>query len=290
MRFDYLVEKVKNNISEETTSSAIAYLPGGFTTMKDYLKSLSLLKTKWNIQVLEEKENYRVLFEDELEVVVPVSSWTEFAKEVLGLEELPKSSSFEIDLSRYLTEAKEDMFFELYKKLDETFKSFLNSDLIYRSKRLISDWINSFKFNKFLTPDDVAIRYEKTEFDTRRFIERIKQEYQDDKGQLELLIGSLKRLEPLTGFDVFGKYNFLYGSVISSQYSSVNLLLEVKVDLAFNTMQRITVFDNDDVLDELSSYRIIRVVGEEIYPVGEFFRPNMVKILVDTIDSVEERK
>jgi hypothetical protein len=278
-------EFINSIIRETTTSSDISYLPGGFTTMAGYMQTLSRMKPRWNVKVLEETDNYRVMFEEHMNVIVPKTSWDEFTDKVLKLKS-PAKADLTVDLGSYLKEAKAQDLGKTVKELDHALMKVVAEPPILESDINMARWSEIFGVEKYITAD-VLLRYEQLENDIQKLTLKLKEEYAVAVGHLQMIVDALEDKTPLSSYDVFSSYDYLTGSIARSNFGGVILVFQTFVDLNFDRSEKIQILNAPEVMDELSTLKNVKVVKNEVYPIGEGFQTSLFSKLEDIIKGVK---
>lgn len=263
---------------------SVAYLPGGFTTTKNMLRSLNPVKKKWKLTVEEDKENYKVGIEDAMDIVIPRQHYEHFNKNVYNL-----SGKNILDLTEMLNESKEEELKAAYNRLHQVLVVDLKENPKVRQLLiLMNQWLNEFPISRFLQQRaDISlngfIRNIEKIFNT------IKNLYGDDLGKLEMLLDSLETNQPISSFEPFNKSNgYLIGVSIDSEYEGVTLKIDLYLTHSMILFQNIYI-DSKEVLAELGAYKSVKVAGQYVYPVEENFSPSIFRNLKDIIDNLEEK-
>jgi hypothetical protein len=289
-----IVEKIMSRVREDaavgmvagqTTSGnpSVAYLPGGFSNMKNMLRSLSPVKKQWKIEVLEKDEHYHVMFEDALNIIVPKTAYDEFNTKVLQV-----SGKKDIDLTEMINEARSEDIHRLYDRLTHVLTIDLRDNRqVRRTLVLMNYWLTVFNNSKFLPMSgQVAIQLNTYDKSIRDLVDRIKDIHTDDIGNIEMLIDTIRDDRPLNAFEPFAEYEYLVGCRIQSDYNGIILILELSVNMAIVPTQTIYI-ESQEVLDELESYRTIKVLKDMVFPIGEMFKPAIFHNIRDIIDDLE---
>lgn len=277
-------ERIK--LFEATTMNAISFLPAHLGAVRAKFKDLARKKWKWGLEILEDDNGDKdVRIENELRIIVPKEHWKSFQEMFIG--ELDNNSY--LNLKSLLNEALEDDLKELREELKPTLYEMFGEQLFASLDKIIRVWIGRFGVNKYLTDKSkVIVTYENEGKDIQKLYGKLLRAYGDDKGGLEMLLNDIQSKRPLGAFDVFKRYDFLYGVRISSVLHEVTLIFETMVDMSFMISQSIYV-DSDDVLDEIEAdITTVKRVENVLYPEGEKFSTGFFGSLKDAVEDVVE--
>ena len=281
-------ERVRRfQLLEATSMDAVSFIPAHIGVVRDKVKSLAKRKQKWGLEILEDDDgNKDVRIEDVLRIIVPKEHWDGFQEMFIG--ELKNDS--ELNLKDLLTEAMED---EL-KKLQADFKPALlemyNEQRFSSLDKTIKVWQARFGINRIVTNrGKVIVTSEHKGRDVQQLYGKLLRVYEEDRGGLEMLIADMENSRPLGAYDVFKKYDYLYGSRAESDHLDVRLIFEANIDMAFMVKQSIYV-DNEEVLDEIEDeVATVKRVGNVIYPSNEVFDIRFFDILYTIIEEIDEK-
>ena len=288
-------ERIVERINEETSGGmvgpatsmgnpSVAYLPGGYATTKNMLRSLAPVKKKWRIKVLEQDDDFHVMFEDALSIVVPKLMYDEFNTKVIAVK-----GKKGIDLAGIINEARSEDIHKLYARLAHV----LNVDMrenrqVKRTLVLMNYWLAVFRNSKFLPMSgQVAIQLNTYDKSIRGLAKRIQNIHTDDVGTLQMIIKTIQDDRPLNAFEPFQEYDYLIGCRIQSEYEGIVLISEFTVNMGMVATNSIYI-ESQDVLDELEAYRTIKIVKDMVFPIGEMFKPALFNNIRDVIDDLAE--
>lgn len=279
MKLNKLVESIIKNLNEITTSGSIAYIPGGYISMKQTIASLNGLKPKWKIQVLEHGDNYTVDFEDKLKIIVPKVYYNHFNQKVLRIDGVK-----EVTLTEMLQEAITVDFSDITDTLVTTLRKI---PIIKNSVELMATWLATFPGSQAVAmPEKVLINLQRYDRSVADLIRELKKRYDEDKGFIEQLISTVEDNRPLSNIDYINDFSYLAGCRIKTDYEGQNLTLSLFVNLALQPTQVIIV-DELDIGMEMKFYKDVKVLKNNIYPVGGSFRPYIFDTLKDVIESLK---
>lgn len=277
MEYNDILNSVKKSVKEETASSAVAFIPGGFKTVSDLFKKLSKQKSKWGVDVLDSEDSYDLNIENKYKITVPKKHVKEFADEI-GIDLSNKISSINVNgfLNESIFEDMNSLFSELTVELENKFKRFpvlnIQQDVI--------------AFNRFFPGINKDIKdnlldlynYKKQ---VKEVVDELKVIYADDRGMIELLISDLKRDSNLDKYEVFKNYKNFTGVNIVSLYNGVKFIFECCVTMDMQISERIFVSDPSalSLLEDDPVSKFIRINKNVIYPLNPRFPRNFFKSL-----------
>ena len=267
-----------------TGSPSVSYLPGGFTTMKNMLRSLSTVKKKWNIEVLETDDHqYSISFENQMNVIVPKFAYAEFNNKVLRVV-----GKKHIDLTEMINEAKSEKIHDLYDNLTRVLTIDLRgSKEIYQTIVLLNFWLATFPGSKYVPMESqVLIQLNSYDKDVRSLIDRIQNIYTDDLGTLQMMTRAIKDGRPLGQFEPFSEYTYLIGARVNSVYEGIHMTLELTINATMFPAQSIYI-EAADALEEIGNLKNAKVVGRMMYPVGPMFTPGTFTGIREVLDNMK---
>jgi len=156
--------------------------------------------------------------------------------------------------------------------------------------KTIKVWQGHFGINRIITNrNTVIVTSDRKGKDIQRLYGKLLRSYGEDKGGLEMLLNDIKSSRPLGAYDVFKRYNYLYGTRVVSEFLGVRLIFEAVIDMAFITSESIYI-DDEEVLDEVEDNIItVKRVGNVLYPTDERFSTTFFGSLADIIIEVDEK-
>jgi len=271
---------------EATTMDAVTFLPAHLGVVKAKVKDLAKLKQKWGLEILEDDDgNKDVRIEDALRIIVPKEHWDVFQEMFVG--ELNNDSY--LNLKNLLNEAMEDELGDLRNDLKPALFEMFNEQRFTSLDKTIKVWQGRFGINQIAVNKKkiIATSAHKGK-DIQRLHGELLRAYGEDKGGLEMLLSDMKSSRPLGAYDVFKKYDYLYGTRVISEFEDVTLVFEAAIDMAFMTSASIYI-DDEDVLDEVEDQIVtVKRVGNVLYPADEKFNVGFFGTLYDIIEEVEE--
>jgi len=291
MNIGRIVEKIQENtaggdIANAVTNNgnpSVAYLPGSFTNMKNSLRSLSVVKKQWDINVIENEGTLDVNFEDALSISVPRKAFEEFNTKVINVID-----NKQIDLTSMVNEARTEMVHKLYSKLNRLFTANLRTNPPIRKTLITMNyWLSLFNDSVYLPMNSTVIQLNDFDNEVRSLIKRIENIYEDDIGNLEMLSSAISQKRPLGAFEPFSEYDYLIGTRIRSVYNGIETILELTVSNSLVMTQSMYI-ESKSILAELEAYKSVKVLNSLVFPVGQAFNPSIFKEIKDLIDGLEE--
>lgn len=285
-KLEYEEHTRKMQLLEATTMSAISFIPAHMGVVKSRVKKLAKTKQKWGMEILEDDEgNKDVRIEDALRIIVPKEHWDKFQEMFQG--ELNNDSY--LNLSEFLNEAIEDDIKNLRDDLKPSLLAMFGGEEFATLDKTIHTWQGRFGIKEIITnKNNVLIKLSRKGRDIQKLSGDLLHAYQKDKGGLELILNDIKTKAPLSSYNIFKKYGYLYGSRIASKYNDVLLILEAVIDMSFMASETIYIDDEavlDAIEDEVTS---IKRVGNVIYPANDKFDVSFFATLQNMIDEVDE--
>lgn len=276
-----LTEAINQDLQEETTSAAISYLPGAFATTKSLVRSLSRIKRKWNVDILEDEDEYRVVFEDALAVTVPKQYFEDFNKNVVMV-----TGVTQVDLKNVINETIMEVNNNAYKKLYNVLTIDLKQNQkVKNSMILMNQWLKTFPKSRIIDTDEkVAIRLDRFDKDAKVLVGTFKKTYQDDIGKIDSIIDAIENGRSMGSL---GDYVYLVGVKIYSVYEDVHMALELCLNMSMMPVQNIFI-KSEIVISELENYRTVNTLYRKVFPVGQMFEPSIFGNIKDIIEEVEE--
>lgn len=194
-----------------------------------------------------------------------------------GVDEKRIVEAVSVDLKRLRSDLKKELI-KLFN--DEAFLLMVNHYDVWRS----TFGVKSHRTAK------VAVTIENSERDIQRLYGQLLREYGDSKGNLEMLIAAIQDRRPLGQFDVFNKFNNLFGTRVESVFGGVTLVFEGTIDFIYDSSESVYIED-DEVLDSVEEMfgRIIKRSRKLIYPVGGKFRVGFFNGLKNLIASGDDK-
>ena len=269
-------------------NTSIAYLPGGFSSMKNSLRSLSTVKKQWKIDVLEDANNCTVRFENALNVIMPLTAYDEFNTKVINVRD-----NKEVDLQGLINESIQEATEAEVKRLVANVGSKLmtlrNNKSMALASHSMGEWLHTFKSSKI----DPVINAPINLLDFNRSIQTLATKagevYKDDVGGLEMLVKSLVSGVGLSGQELFNNKDTFAEGKIQSRFGSINMTLHTKVSMEMILEQHIEV-DDDRLADDVAALRSVKVSGNKIYPTQSVFQAGFFNTLKKLADDIEDMR
>jgi hypothetical protein len=269
-----------------TTSGnpSVAYLPGQFTSTKNMLRSLSTVKKKWKIEVLETADHqYNVSFENQMNIVVPAFAYAEFNEKVLKV-----AGKCHVDLTEMINEAKAETIHKLYGDLTQVLaKDLREVREVVQTVSLLNFFVLSFKNSQFVPMESkVAIQLHNFDADVKALVKRIQNIYEDDIGNLQMMIKALKSNRSVGQFEPFTEYDYLAGERVSTIYNGINMVLTLTISPALLPTQSLYI-ESAEVLDEIEALSTVKVSRSIVFPTNGMFDVGVFRGIKDIIDNTE---
>ena len=288
--YSRLVDKINEETSggmvgPMTTSGnpSVAYLPGGFTTMRNYLRSLNPIKKQWKLEVLEDKEkgNYTVKIEDALNIVIPKQHYQHFNENVYDI-----INNKTLDLKAIINEGTEEQVEVAVERIEDLLNKFKENPRVIQSIVLMNQWVYQFSNSRYSHNHNSLINLNTFDRSVNLLISRLKNIYKSDLGTLEQILNTLEEGQALNAFKPFSSHKSFIGVTILSTYNNVDLVLQMTLDLNMIPNQHVSV-SSKELAAELEAYKSVKVESQEIYPVGQMFPAVFFKTLKQSIDETE---
>lgn len=283
------IEKTRRiKLLEATTMDMVTFIPAHLGAVKAKVKDLARRKWKWGLEILEDDNgNKDVRIEDALRIIVPKEHWDSFQEMFIG--ELNNDSY--LNLNDILNEALEDDLRDLRSNLKPLLVEMYNEQRFASLDKTIKVWRGRFAPIRFVTnKKSVVVTSENKERDIQKLSGDLLRAYGEDKGGLEMLTNDIKSNKPLGAYDIFKRYNFLYGTRVQSELHGITLIFEAVIDTTFMTSQSIYISDEevlDEVEDQITS---VKRVGNVLYPADERFSVGFFGTLHTIIEDVVEEE
>lgn len=267
-----------DQMDEETYMSAISYLPAHFGSTKKAISALARLKLDWNIDILETEDGRTVFFEKDLKINVPNEHWDNFLEIFDG-----KLENSCLNLHAILYEAMNDEINDLIRDLKPTLIRAFTRPPFDEIEEDANRWKVRFKVDSYMQ-QSVPVSYATKKRDLMKLYQNLLKAYENDIGNMEMLIEAFRDKTPLSAFDIFKQYDYIYGTRIRSNFLGTAMLFEATIDMTFVISETVFIDDQDIVDEAESDIKSIKVVGQVIYPRGDRFDNNFYRILYDIID------
>lgn len=272
---------------EATTMDAVSFLPARMGVVRAKVKGLAKQKTKWGLEILEDDDgNKDVRIEDALRILVSKEHWDNFQEMFIG----DLSTDSYLNLKELLVEAMEDELKDLRANLKPSLLEMYNEQRFNSLDKTVKVWQARFGVNRIITNrSKVIVTAEHKGRDIQQLYGKLLRIYEEDRGGLEMLIADMENSRPLGAYDVFKKYDYLYGSRAVSDHLDVKLIFEANIDMAFILSESVYI-DDEEVLDEIEDeVATVKRVGNVIYPSDEMFDVGFFDILYNIIEEIDEK-
>lgn len=278
-----LTDAIAQDLNEETASSNISYIPGGFTTTRQAMLALATKKPKWKIDILEKESKYDVNFEDVLRIIINKDDYEHFNSKVFNIKGLK-----EVDLSTVLNEAAQEDVQQVVAQLESALKTKLRDQfVIENSFYLASAWLRMFGGSAQPNSARVLLSISNFDSDVKKLIEKIKLNYLDDVGEMERAIEAIYDKTPMNDLDIFSGYDYLIAQDYVTVYQGIKMRFICAVNMAWQPVEEIWI-DNIDVIDELAYYRkFVKPLHKSVKPVNGFFNTAIFEAIADIIKDLE---
>lgn len=277
MNFDYLTNRL---LDEETTMGDIAFLPIHLGRTKKAILDLAKLKLDWDIEILENENDRTVRFGNILNISVPNEHWDNFLTIFDG-----KLEKGYLNLRSKLSEAMDDEVRNLVKELKPTLIRAFTNPPFDNLEEDIDRWKARFGVHSYID-QKVPVAYDTKKRDLMKLYENLLETYRGDVGNMEMLISSFRDKTPLSAFDIFKHYDYIYGGRVRSDYLGITMLFEGTVDMTFVISETVYVEDQDVVDAVEADVRSIKVVGNVVYPRGERFQGDFYRGLYEIVEDI----
>ena len=279
-----LTDYIQGKIDEDTVSSDISYIPGGFMSTRQVVRALASVKPKWRIDILDDNDVYEVKFEKKLNISIPKEHYDDFNEKVVRVKGLE-----EVDLSTILNETSQEMLISVKDEMVET----LSDDL--RRTREISDafslaqtWLSQFRGNYVSYDTKRVLSLENYDRDLQALIGTLKRTYKDATGSYESVMSAIQDKLPFSGLKGFNGYNYLLFSRIRSNYEGTQLIFDIGVNMTWLPVQSVYI-DNADVVAEVNTASgRVKASGKVLYPVSGKFIIQDFYVIKEAVDNLEE--
>ena len=266
---------------------SVSYLPGSFTSIKNYLNSLTPIKKQWGLETIDEGDNYRLRLEKGLDIILPKTAYDEFDSKVLKIK------------GQKTVLLKESIYEDIENEIESNLKR-IKQLLIYGLRKqpsvntavtLINYWSSLFPQSKFLQKQENVLFGIKTfNNDVESTLSYIKKLYGMELSKIENLTDLLKKGEPLNSIPPFKKYSFIVGSVVRSNFMEQLLEFDVGIGMSFVATQTIRIPSEPELIEEMRAIKTVKVINDSIVPIGRSFSPNDLLLFKKILDDVLNTK
>jgi hypothetical protein len=279
MRHEYLREEAAAAPADgATTMNAISYLPSQVGKVRGALKTLKQKKNKWNLEVHESDEGYKVQFEDALVIDVAKEHWDHFQGMFEGVLDNNAYLDLQVQLMDRVQLTEEQM---IKTRQDEFLDKVLNTLFVQETHNVMgasSAWLKAFGCEKDLSKlTDCVGRF-------NEFIDEKIEECGDDLGALEIMIEnfSVDSLKDAAEYLIADRY--------SSSFAGVGLVFEAQLNFDFEGSCSIWVQDSEaaDVLEE--AYIGLQRIGNVFYPrFSQVIKGDLLESIKEIISDLGEQ-
>jgi len=202
-----------------------------------------------------------------------------------------KNKKFIFKRKNKVEEARSEDIHGLYNNLTRALTIDLRDNpQIKKTLILMNYWLTTFKNSRFLPMSgQVAVQLNMYDKSIKNLVNRMQKIYTDDIGNIQMIIKTIQDDRPLNAYEPFAEYDYLVGCRIQSEYEGVILILELTVNMGIVATQSMYI-ESQDTLDELGSYRTVKVLKDMVFPVGEMFTPSIFNNIKAIIDDIEEEE
>lgn len=281
-------------INETTMSSDISFLPSGFRPVVKAISNLSKTKRNWKPKVVSEDQDYLFMLEDALRIKVPKEHWAAFLEEmggkVSGLKALDINEDIpEIDITPFMVEIITDESRVLLRECRLAVRR------LVKGRRLafealsgnVHAWVKEFGRKQSLEENKIALRRRMFEDDLKKLFSELKEAYEDDIGGLQMLLEALKEGQPLSGFEVFENYSYLFGEIVHSNINGVDLIFEAVMDCDLRPSVCIKT-KSSELLSEVRNRAPVIFTNEGFRSRSGLFKPQFLSEFRELVDQLSE--
>lgn len=268
---------LEKQMFEETSEADIEYLPSGADRIKSMLKSLSLMKQYWGIEILENCFGKTVFIENKAKITVLSEHWDSF-KSLFPVE----LKTGQINFQSYLNESMEEDIEELRKELKPELIRLFTTPPFDDVEKDLNIFRSFFGLRSHLQQKTV-ISYSDKEKTIKALSFKLLQKYGEDKGGLEVLLEDIKGRKMLSNYVGLKSENYLYGGRILSEYKGTKMVLEMTIDFSYKVSSSLTINDVDIANKLAEESTSVKAVKNVVYPVGTRFQREVFKILKDIL-------
>jgi hypothetical protein len=242
-----------------TTSADIKYLPSGFSPIQKRMKAMAQKKHQWNIEVLEETDDYKVNFEGEMSVIVPKTHWDQFKKEArmtfrdgkYVLESRNgKVEENKVDLAWTISEDTPNEIKATLKETEKVFRDLLLKNNLPLFESELLSWRNLFGALGYFKNDTSILQASKFDSTLNAFKKKVFEEFEDDLGGLQILLGQLQEGN-LNKIKFFDQYKYVLSERVYSKVGRIGFAYEILLDKNFRISESV-ITDKGKMLLEAS--------------------------------------
>ena len=279
-------------INETTVASDIAFLPGGFKPVVKAISGLSKTKRNWKPEVVDEDQDYVMMFEDALNIRVPKQHWDNFIGEmgnkIDGFKKFDMNEGIpEFDISPFLVHTIVDESRRLLRDCRLAFRRAIKDRTMdFKSISLnISNWERIFEKRESMEESKILLKRHTFDADLSRLFSKLEEAYSEDIGGLQMLLEAIKDGKPLEGFEVFEDYPYLFGAIIKSKINGVDLIFESTLNNSFQPILCIRT-KSSELLTEVRSIAPVILTEEGFRPRGRVFKTQFLSEFRDLVENL----
>ena len=245
------------------------------------------MKKQWGLTTVDEGENYRLQFENALDIVVPKTAYDEFHTNVLKVKGLK-----EINLTEMLNEdIKQELSAQLKRANQLLIIGLKRKPQILQAIGLASAWLRLFPKSQYLPKEhNVLFGLNTFDADVAEVIDYVGKLYGNELSKLEGLVKTLEENRPLNSIPPFSKFEYVAGVILSTDYQDIGLELDLGVNMSLRAVQAIRITNSPELLEEIQAIRSIKVVQDSIVPTGPVFTPKELTLVKKIADDVANQK
>ena len=190
-----------------------------------------------------------------------------------------------------INEQRSELIHNLYNKLTRVMTVDLRDNKqVKRTIVLLNYWLSLFPQSKYLPMSSpVAVNLGSYDRSIRDLIDRVKNIYTDDIGNLEMMMNAIRNDMPLNAYEPFAEFDYLVGVRVQTQYDKIIMILELTINMAMVPTQSMYL-ESSDVLEELGAYRTVKVLRDMVFPVGQMFQPSVFHNIKNIIDEMSDNE
>jgi len=277
-----VLNKIEEKLAEATAMANISYLPTELGKVRKAIKDLSKKKEELRVDVLEDQGGRILTFDNELRISVSSEHWQDFIDKVfMGWEPM---GTFGFPISE-----------DVGKQFDHAIKRFREVLLSLESRSPLSEAKNDIQvFTEVFQKNNesnisIALRYNHFIPDVENIIKQVKTRFMDDIGFVEMVTDALGTKRPVGVYEVFSGYDNIYGGLITARDAKVykgKLSFEALIDNGWTLHERIYMEDRDVLEALVDEDGTVKIVKNQVFPVGGRFRTNFFWDLEEIIDHI----
>jgi hypothetical protein len=280
-----------------TTSADIKYLPSGFSPIQKRMKAMAQKKHQWDIEVLEETDDYKVNFESEMSVIVPKTHWDQFKKDARltfkGGKYVLESRNGKIeenrvDLAWTIAEDTPNEIKATLKEAEVTFRNLLLKNNLPLFESELLSWRKLFGALGYFKNDTAILQASKFDSTLNVFKKKVFEEFEDDLGGLQMFIVQLQEGN-LNKIKFFDQYKYVLSERVYSKIGKFGFAYEILLDKNFRISESVLT-DKSQVLLEASGNKEFAFQNRLILPMKGLFGFRGMKELRILAEEVQEKE